>query len=81
MQYIAYVLLYNIIIILKKMNSNVKVKWSIFKDFYNDMIFMKYISYYANSNISIRMKQNIRLLINLLQVNMNYMTIYENIGL
>lgn len=42
---------------------------------------MKYISYYANSNISIRMKQNIRLLINLLQVNMNYMTIYENIGL
>lgn len=45
------------------------------------MIFMKYISYYANSNISIRMKQNIRLLINLLQVNMNYMTIYENIGL
>lgn len=45
------------------------------------MIFMKYISYYANSNISIRMKQNIRLLINLLLVNMNYMTIYENIGL
>lgn len=42
---------------------------------------MKYISYYANSNISIRMKQNIRLLINLLLVNMNYMTIYENIGL